>query len=289
MEKGRQDILDIRLDRSEVENRRIKEILADILAEKGIHIEFFNAVQYLYDPFQSDDKKVHYIVSGIPSPAKEASYYQQVLDKIKQMRGALESSNETESKAKWREVLEMVESLEKNVSTFHGSYSDQDEKSLQSIESELYMLSSLYDSICKDIYQTSQKEDQLLNQDTLYSEEELDEIRIQSLSEKLTFSNKLAAIRKRMDILQAKSSFFAKRFDRSLDDITLLFEADPYLMGGDAQEIFLSSEEIERIQEVISLEPTQIVGRPNEEEYIPQKGPEDMMDVSLEDQKKGKR
>ena len=111
MEKGRQDILDIRLDRNEVENRRIKEILADVLAEKGIHIEFFDAVQYLYDPFQSDENQVHYIVSGIPSPAKEASYYQQVLDKIKQMRGALESSNEAESKAKWREVLGMVESL----------------------------------------------------------------------------------------------------------------------------------------------------------------------------------
>ena len=289
MEKGRQDILDIRLDRNEVENRRIKEILADVLDEKGIHIEFFDAVQYLYDPFQSNENQVHYIVSGIPSPAKEASYYQQVLDKIKQMRGALESSNEAESKAKWREVLGMVESLENNVSTFHGSYSDQDEKSLQSIESELYMLSSLYDSICKDIYQTSQKEDQLLNQDTLYSEEELDEIRIQSLSEKLAFSKKLNAIRKRMDILQAKSSFFAKIFDRSLDDITLLFEADPHLLGGDAQEISLSSEEIERIQEAISLEPTQIVGKPNEEEYIPQKGPEDMMDVSLEDPKKGKR
>ena len=83
MADNRQQILDLEIDKTTIANRPIKEVALELLKEKGIDIDDYINVQYLYEPFKSSETNAHIIITGVPSTKNKFKSYQSSLDELK--------------------------------------------------------------------------------------------------------------------------------------------------------------------------------------------------------------
>ena len=218
MADNRQQILDLEIDKTTIANRPIKEVALDLLKEKGIDIDDYINVQYLYEPFKSSETNAHIIITGVPSTKNKFKSYQSSLDELKKIRESLNVFETVdEQKRNFQEVLAMVESLEEKVG-LANEISPEFSGELNEIDRRLDLIKELHDTKMKEFEKNCalmnsifEEEEEAFNSEKLFDADELESLRRAFAKEKLIVASEIGAVKQEMSAINKFMNILKKK------------------------------------------------------------------------------